>query len=178
MENNNNYLEKEMIETISLIKDKQKYLDSLIHLKKNFSFSQTFNLRKLALLVELGEFSNELESFKFWKINKKEKDENKVKEELIDCLHFFISIINDLNVSIDLDSKEDYGCFDLNELLLKIFESTTYFSLNMKNSHSICNNWLRLFLEICNNLQLSSDELLSSYLQKNKLNIERLNSGY
>jgi len=62
---NNNYLEKEMINTISLIKDEQKYLDSLIHSKKKLSFYQTFNLRKLALLVELGEFSNELESFKF-----------------------------------------------------------------------------------------------------------------
>lgn len=177
---NDNYLEleKEMIKTISLIKDEQRYLDNLIHSKKNLSFSQTFNLRKLALLVEIGEFSNELESFKFWKINKKLRNEDKIKEELIDCLHFFISIVNDLNVSIDLYNKEDYSDFDLNELLLKIFENTTYFSLNMNDSHLVCNNWLNLFLEVCNNLQLSSDELLNSYTQKNKLNIERLNNGY
>jgi dimeric dUTPase (all-alpha-NTP-PPase superfamily) len=54
-----------LFDTILLIKEEQKFLDNLIHSKKSLSLSETFYLRKLALLVEIGEFSNELESFKF-----------------------------------------------------------------------------------------------------------------
>ncbi|WNE41559.1 MAG: hypothetical protein AM1032_000299 [Mycoplasmataceae bacterium] len=176
--NNLNNLKSEMILIISNIKEDQKFLDNLIHSKKNLSFSETFNLRKLALLVEIGEFSNELETFKYWKINKKSRNDEKIKEELIDCLHFFISIFNDLKVLIDESYKFNYDNFSLNDLLLEIFDTTNQFSIEMKNPEFICNNWLYLFFEICNNLGISSKEVLNAYSQKNKLNIERLNNNY
>jgi len=43
---------------------------------------------KLALLVEVGEFANEIKSFKAWQ-KKPEIDWVKAKEELVDCLGYF-----------------------------------------------------------------------------------------
>lgn len=46
---------------------------------------------ELALLVELGELANEVQSFKYWKLNKNQ-DYSKIKEEWADCLHFALMI--------------------------------------------------------------------------------------
>lgn len=171
-------LKNGMLSVISNIKEDQKFLDNLIHSKKNLSFSETFDLRKLALLVEIGEFSNELENFKYWKINKKLRNDEKIKEELIDCLHFFISIFNDLKVSVNESYDFNYCNFSLNDLLLRIFDLTNQFSIEMENAELVCNGWLHIFFEICNNLEISSKEVFDAYSQKNKLNIERLNNNY
>jgi dimeric dUTPase (all-alpha-NTP-PPase superfamily) len=54
-----------MIIDFSDILTKQKELDKNIFAKHNKTYHETFNERKLALLVELGELSNEVRSFKY-----------------------------------------------------------------------------------------------------------------
>lgn len=76
---------------------KQKELDNHIITKHNLIESELFDKRVLACLVELGEQANESATFKYWKLNKVE-DRKKVSEELVDVLHFLLSVGNLLEI--------------------------------------------------------------------------------
>jgi dimeric dUTPase (all-alpha-NTP-PPase superfamily) len=52
------------------------------------------------LLVEVGEFANEIKSFKAWR-KKAEIDWAKAREEFIDCLGYFLGLINIYQIEID-----------------------------------------------------------------------------
>ena len=89
--------------TLKNLQSEQKKLDEFIrekYLQRNDTISydkkDSFLRVKIALLVEIGEFANELKTFKHWK-KQTEINWEKAKEELIDCLHFFLSLINNLN---------------------------------------------------------------------------------
>ena len=57
--------------------------------------------------VEISEFANELKCFKYWKYvdNFVNIDKEKCKEELIDVLHFSLSICNYHNIKLDPDTR-------------------------------------------------------------------------
>ena len=87
-----------------LLKAKQAKLDKLIVQKsptdlKWTSYSNAERL-KLALLVEVGEFANEIKSFKAWR-KQTEISWVKAKEELIDCLGYFLGLINIYQIETD-----------------------------------------------------------------------------
>ena len=69
---------------------KQGLLDKSIR-KRSGNVPVIEEKMELALLVELAELANEVQSFKYWKLNKK-VDESKMKEEWADCLHFALMI--------------------------------------------------------------------------------------
>jgi dimeric dUTPase (all-alpha-NTP-PPase superfamily) len=129
------------LETIKKLQLEQEKLDKLIIEKNKITDSQTtksFIRTKIALLVEIGELANELETFKHWKKNKKslsEKTPNdlqKAKEELIDCLHFYLSWTNSFEIDFsDYTFKKLAPEPDENELLLALFSETEKFSLNV-----------------------------------------------
>ncbi len=79
---------------------KQQELDAYIIKKHNLNESELFDKRVLACLVELGEQGNESATFKYWKLNKVE-DRKKVSEELVDVLHFLLSIGNLLEIEVN-----------------------------------------------------------------------------
>jgi len=131
-----------------IMQKQQKELDQAIYAQKpksiNWEWISLTNAKRLKLniLVEIGELANELRSFKIWR-NKKKMDLTKVKEELIDCLCFFLGLCNlyQINNPVvkeitaienkstlkynenDLDINETQAAV-LNDLLLKIFFST------------------------------------------------------
>ena len=81
------------MDKLDIIFDLQKKLNQDIAQRRGLEgFSQQEWLEKntLALVAELGEFLNET-NFKWWK-NAKEPDSEAIQEELIDILHFYISI--------------------------------------------------------------------------------------
>lgn len=86
--------------------DKQRKLDDYIIKKHNLDEQTLFNKRVLACLVELGEQCNENQSFKYWKQNK-EIERTQVVEELVDVLHFLLSIGNLLGITQD-ESVNEY----------------------------------------------------------------------
>jgi len=51
--------------TLKYLQAKQKELDDFIHGQNKLQLEKTFYLRKIALLVEIGELANELKSFKY-----------------------------------------------------------------------------------------------------------------
>ncbi|CAI2186351.1 393_t:CDS:10 [Funneliformis geosporum] len=95
---------------------------------------------KLNILVEIGEFANELRSFKIW-AKKAKVEENKVKEELIDCLCFFLGLVNLYQIdfltvaSIPFPKTEfnDLGQLKknevMNDLLMDFFAKTYHLAL-------------------------------------------------
>jgi dimeric dUTPase (all-alpha-NTP-PPase superfamily) len=121
-------------ETIKNLQLEQKRLDEFIVQKKNLAdvdSKKSFIRTKIALLVEIGELANELKTFKHWK-SQKEIDWEKAKEELIDCLHFYLSWANSFQIDFSnykfhkSDAEPDY-----NELLLTLFSETEAFSINV-----------------------------------------------
>lgn len=79
----------------------QKALNDDIVERRNLNFTQKEWLQKtiLATISELAEVLDETQ-FKWWK-NEKPIDEPKLKEELVDVLHFFVSMC--LRAGMDAD---------------------------------------------------------------------------
>ncbi|MDO4741435.1 MAG: dUTPase [Eubacteriales bacterium] len=77
----------------------QAELNREIREKRSLSFSSGEWIQKLtlAMLSELAELLDEV-NFKWWK-NPKEIDERLVKEELVDILHFFVSMCLDAGMT-------------------------------------------------------------------------------
>ena len=76
---------------------KQEELDRYILDKKSLHGSDRLEItgkKVTALMVEAAELANELRSFKYW--SDKGPNVREAKEEYVDCLHFVLSIGNDL----------------------------------------------------------------------------------
>ena len=99
--------------TIKELQSKQNELDKLIHQQSTIKFEwiSLWNVKrlKLALFTEVAEFANELKTFKVWR-KKKEIDWPKAKEELIDCLCFFLGLCNIYQIDF-LDFKNEHFSF-------------------------------------------------------------------
>lgn len=127
--------------TIKKLQDAQAKLDEFIRKKNNLADSNTqksFVRTKIALLVEIGELANELETFKHWKKNKKSVAEKgptelaKACEELIDCLHFYLSWANSFEIDFaNYKFNKLVPEPDENELLLALFSETEAFNTTL-----------------------------------------------
>ena len=173
--------------------NKQFEVDRLI-IEKNtidlkwFSYSNVKRL-KLALLVEVGEFANEIKSFKAWQ-KKIEINWVKAKEELIDCLGYFIGLCSIYQIDFLFNLVEEkVQDLPFNELLLDFFVKTNELfiveeeqfyklgatKLTEKNSINTYYSWLKIFNQICYKLSINEQELLDIYLEKNRINQQRAN---
>lgn len=86
----------------------QKSLNDEIKQKRDltgFTKEEWMQKETLAMLSEMAELIDEV-NFKWWK-NPKPVDEVKVKEELVDILHFFISMC----LIYDMDAQELYDMY-------------------------------------------------------------------
>ena len=88
-----------MDDHLQKILDKQKELDDRIMKERNNGNHVSIQDKCRAMLHEVVELENET-SWKWWK--KKEENKEAMKEELIDILHFWASIANQLGI----DSKQ------------------------------------------------------------------------
>lgn len=138
----------------------------------------------LSLLVEIGELANETKCFKYWS-NKPPAPKEITLEEFVDGVHFFISLAIDFEIKpYDFVVKDDYTSETLtssfNELYLWVAE------LSEKLKHTIAIN-LKFDLHACFSLFIgigekflgfSWDEIAKAYIDKNKVNHQRQDSGY
>ncbi len=155
--------------------EKQKELDAFI--KDNagdITDSEYWESRVVALLVELGEVSNEIRFFKFW--SKKPASEKEVIiDELVDCLHFAFSLGNTI--------ENDTWVFGMDDMKRPI--SIIYFDIVEKLTQLRHNKDVQLFrsmlfnlAEIAFYLGYSMEDIQIAYDKKNKVNYERQNNGY
>jgi len=71
----------------------QTILDRVTGRMMNVDNKRFLNDKIMALSVEVSEFANEVEAFKYWKQNKR-NDKEKQLSEYVDILHFWLSIGN------------------------------------------------------------------------------------
>jgi dimeric dUTPase (all-alpha-NTP-PPase superfamily) len=133
----------------------------------------------LALQVELGELANELpEVFKFWS-NKKNNYE-KALEELVDCLHFILSIGLELELTDFHINHSTVKNMQMNGSLLKKFSRVFayVYKVERHKDHFWYDTLLESFIGLGFSLGFTWREIEQAYLAKNKINHQRQESGY
>lgn len=183
----------------------QKQLDDRIVKEKGLEGQDLLDKKILALQVELGELANEWRGFKFWSEDQEPRTEvpdfetwkknghktykgkpamhfkNPLLEEYVDCLHFFLSIGINSNVRTDIDFDKA-GTRDIMTLFAKInrYTAEMWWEHNGKTGQLLV-KWLfgfQNFLRLGEMLGFTWDEIEKAYLEKNKINHERQESGY
>ncbi|UYL93797.1 dUTP diphosphatase [Geobacillus phage vB_GthS_NIIg9.7] len=125
----------------------------------------------LALLVEIGELSNETRCFKYWS-NKGPSDKNVILEEAADVLHFLLSLGNDIGI-------DDYVPIlppKTSSLELQFIELFEY----ARNAHkgTMWTFTFDTFVGLIEMLGFSWRMLEKAYMKKYEENIARQERGY
>ena len=141
----------------------------------------------MALLVEVGEFANEIKSFKAW-WKKPEINWAKAKEELIDCLGYFLGLVGiyQINTLPSLFIANERKDLPFNKLLLDFFTKTNdlyieknweFYKLEKRKINEerqkSYQDWWEVFDYVCWKLKITENELMEVYLAKNIINQER-----
>ena len=142
----------------------------------------------LALQVELAELAQNWRGFKFWSKDQEprtkevlewgnpQKSKNPLLEEFSDCLHFILSIGNDLELNIELYTILPFG----HKTILDQFSRTYYVIGNLEHdpSQSELIAVLQHFIALGEMLGFTWEQIEQSYYQKNAINHTRQDSGY
>lgn len=166
----------------------------------------------LALQVELGECANEWRGFKFWSEEQEPRMKVVIKEpqgqcadvikyplleEYVDCLHFVLSIGNEIikkygkdlkelvlndEILIDTSSKKEiditnqFNMLFLNTTSLYISTIDEYY--DYEDSIGIFNELFESFIGLGEMLGFTWDQIEQAYFDKNKVNHNRQATGY
>lgn len=151
----------------------QKILDNKISTAHNIDSSKIKEKQIIALLVEIGEFANEIQTFKYWK-KSKNIDEVKVWEEYADIMHFIASLAIKENLDYNIDSQESEK--DLNIIILNLYENISqYWIKGNKNYLKIA---LSFFLSISEVMNKDQKFIFAEYFKKLDINYKRIVNNY
>lgn len=112
---------------LDIIFEMQKALDTEIESRRSLSFSKSEWIQKevLAIISELSEVLDEA-NFKWWKKHE-EIDDAKLHEEIVDVLHFFISMC--MRAGLDADT------------LFELYKQKNLENLNRQHGKSAVKNY-------------------------------------
>lgn len=132
----------------------------------------------LALYAELGELLNECRFFKHWSDDKEMRRE-KALVEYVDGLHFILTIglqlnIDDIDLSFRTEESHKYGGVD--EQFKWIYATLSKLSIN--NFEPDYRLLVYEFISLGEMLGFTWDEIVQAYMDKNKVNHQRQESGY
>ncbi len=155
--------------------EKQLKLDAYIKDNADIKSEQQYwEDRIIALMVELGEVSNEIRFFKYW--SKKPASEKEIIiDELVDCLHFAFSLGNTINndrwvfITDDMKRPINYIYFDI---VGKLHQLVT------DKSDQLFRSMLFNIVEIAWYLGYSMEDIEVAYDKKNAINYERQDNNY
>ncbi len=157
----------------------QRGLDTNIAVEKNLDTSTLFTEKVIALLVELAEAINEWRSFKFWS-NDQIPREEELLEELVDCIHFALSIGNDMRYEKEaiqfISLQENDFEPNIKRSILSLFRTIIDFEQNRSSS-----NYLQMFqslIDLILELGFSWEDVEMTYDKKNRINHLRQIEGY
>lgn len=107
------------------------------------------------------------------------REVNPILEEFVDCVHFLLSIGNYSGFTYSQGEPMDiqvYEMIDITPLFINFYHSVNRFrSEPLPNSY--VDMWSYLF-SIGNKLGITENDIYNAYLEKNKINFERQESGY
>lgn len=169
----------------------QKKLDEHIEKAKGLEGQNLLDKKILALQVELGELANDWRGFKYWSENQEPNmhelgldeegaltDKNPLLEEYVDCLHFILSIGNEIRfTSFGLIGKHQ-GFDNVTDNFLDVFNFVNYFYVKRDNSSLIYSLIFDSFLELGNALSFTTEQIEQAYFAKNEENHRRQENGY
>ncbi|WP_097025399.1 dUTP diphosphatase [Clostridium peptidivorans] len=165
---------------IKILLDKQRELDIFIAKEKNLgnAYDKKFlEDRKLALLVEVGEFANTTRCFKYWS-NKGPEAKEVILDEAADCLHFILSLINLTNIQAKFN-LEDIAMSA--KLVLEIGPVNLITGFNTLFELVTKEYWedaLKSLIALVTVLGFTLKELHEAYLKKHEVNYQRQRLGY
>ena len=164
------------VEDIKKIRSVQENLDAEIRRKMDISSEawKTYmgDLHLIALQQEVREVVNECHDlWKYWKV--KPVDKQKIIEESIDVIHFTMLIANKQESPSNLLKKcMEYGAGegidDTNraKLIIEFMYTKDFFRV------------IEILFNLLNHYGFNRDDIIREYEKKNKINHERIESGY
>lgn len=152
--------------------DKQKELDKAIKNAHSLDIDHK-NEMIIALYVEIGEFANEVQSFKYWKKQKNIILDNML-EEYADGLHFLMSFAIKYNCSDNIEAL--VLSKDINIQFLQMYKIV--YKLSKKITTKTIEKSIAIYLGLAKILNLQDHEIEQAYLRKNKKNFERIKNNY
>src|SRR5690625_2205314 len=169
---------------LSKLFEMQKKLDDRIIREKGLQDEDLLDRKILALQVELGELANEWRGFKFWSESQKPivrpsnpfEHGNPMLEEYVDCLHFILSIGNDIGIKLKGELPNSLVNYTVLDSFSNIFYYVARFS-ELKTS-LLYKNFLITFVHLGKRLGFTWDEIEQAYYAKNKINHKRQEQGY
>ena len=128
---------------------------------------------KTALIVELGEFLNEMPScFKYWKKTATDNRE-KALEELADCMHFALSLTNAIT------TRGAYEIAETIKLRIRGFRSLHMDALEATRQIVRGNDEpITRIIALGESMGFTWPEMYEAYKEKNKVNYDRIQAGY
>ncbi|MDR2636474.1 MAG: dUTP diphosphatase [Mycoplasmataceae bacterium] len=168
-----------MIINLNEIIIKQDELDREILLNSNTNYSDTFNERKLAILVELGELSNEIRSFKYWSV-KSGSESCVILEEYVDTIHFISGFCVQYQIAPTFEIPDNIRLLAKKEITKKInklFKLITKLKEN-KNNVKIIKKFYKKYLEFGYGLGYTIEDIKNAYDKKNLINHTRQDNKY
>jgi len=137
---------------------------------------ELYHKKVVALQVELCELANEMRFFKYWS-NKGPSD--RVLDEYVDALHFFLSIgilieAQDFVPSYPNDDSIDFDKVDNTVMFAEIMKLTSNMYFDVRHFGFA----FMAFLDFGYKNGLKWDSIITAYEKKNKENHQRQASGY
>ncbi|ALD66698.1 dUTP diphosphatase [Spiroplasma cantharicola] len=163
-------------ENLIYLKEKQILLDKyIIDTKKIVVDKKIIKKKIIAFLVEVSEFINEYREFKYWS-NKPASERSVILEELIDCLHFIISLGIDVNFDFLKFNNKIIKTSNIDTWSINVYRKTLIFEekFNLESYDHLLDE----FLSIMYILKITTDEIINIYNKKNEINFNRQDSGY
>lgn len=164
------------IDQIKYLLDKQSDLDEAIRQEKGISIrvwrDDMAIEHEIALHVEVGEFINECRDvWKYWK--EKPVDVERLLDEAVDVMHFCFLLFN------KGDYADAYSIQRVIEQELGEFRGLNRQEL-LHEMISLCHPdaILALLLKVIESYGITTEDLMLAYDKKNRVNYERLESGY
>ncbi|PFE05066.1 dUTPase [Bacillus cereus] len=166
----------------------QKELDKRI----DYRGEDRIELKFYSLNVEINEAWNETKSFKYWSAKFKTPDKNKLLGELVDGLHFLLSIVLDINASAR-GSHNYIGCFNYAKMHSRhIYSINRLFEMWSKIVFKAKKQWVvyrifpvseirqmfGVFFRICYLYGFTYKDIVQTYKEKNAENFKRQDNGY
>ncbi|MDR2828991.1 MAG: dUTP diphosphatase [Mycoplasmataceae bacterium] len=163
----------------------QEELDREILLKYNLNYKETFQERKLALLVELGELANEIRSFKYWS-TKAPSAKDVILEEYADGLHFIsgfcVQYIIEPSFKINVSNIKQLDKNQITVSINKLFKIVANLKYakpgKTEKIEKIILKIYKKYIFLGLNLGYTINEIKDSYSKKHEINHIRQETNY